>query len=157
MEPIKTFVYSLMIVLMTTPAFADLSLDAPDKPIDEQVIVSVGGWSHHWGFSHANVTNETHNIFGVEYNSYSAGYFKNSYGKDTFFIAKTWRKEFFENIEGSVSLGINYGYTRCYGEDDSGKNICAHGWLGLSYTKHMVVPSLKVQPGVIVFSPEIRF
>lgn len=157
MKALRKLYSIFLITLMTTPAFADLSLEAPDKPLNEQVIVAVGGWSRHWGFSHENVTNETHNIFGVEYDSYSGGYFKNSYGKDTFFIAKTWRKEFFENIEGSLSLGINYGYTRCYGEDGSGKNICAHGWLGVSYTKYMVVPSVKVQPGVIVFSPEVRF
>lgn len=156
MHTLKQLWYGLLTVIMTTPVMADLSLEMPEKPLEDQWIVSVGAWSKHLTNADRNY-NETHNLFAVEHDSWSAGYFLNSHNRDTFFIAKNWRKEFFENIEGFASLGINYGYTRCIGDDGSAQNVCPHGWLGLSYTKYKVVPAIRVLPGVIVFSPEVRF
>jgi len=167
MTILKDIFYGLMIIIMTTPAMADLSLEKPDKPLNEQWMVAVGGWSKHMNGFSDGVTNETHNIFAVEHDGWSAGYFKNSYGRDTFFVAKVWRKEFLKDIEGSAAFGISRGYTRCIGDDNSGKNICPVGWIGISYTKYKVVPTIKVipaiddnglpKPAVIIFSPEVRF
>lgn len=151
----KLWIMLLFTTIMTScsPAYADMLLD---KPVEDQVIVAMGGWSNHFLWSE-NITNETHNIFGVEYSGWSAGYFKNSYGRDTIFIAKTWRKEYWEDIELSASLGISRGYYECFGPGDSTKNICPHGWVGVSFVKYKVVPAIRLLPGVILFSPEIRF
>jgi len=146
-----------LVIVSCQPSYAESFLDAPDKPLEDQWIFGVGGWSKHVLGLSSGITNETHNIFAVEHNSYSAGYFKNSYGNDTVFVAKTWRKEFFEHIEGSFSLGVNYGYEECFGHGDGTKNVCPHGWIGVSYTKFKVVGSLKFLSGVILFSPEVRF
>ena len=143
--------------LLSPTIHAESFLEAPDKPLEDQWIVSVGGWSKHVLGLSSDVTNETHDIISVEHDGYSVGYFKNSYGNDTGFTVKAWRKPLSDNWEGSASFGITYGYTKCYGEDGSGKNICPYGWIGVSYTKYQVVPSVKILPGVIVFSPEIRF
>lgn len=150
-------VVTVMLALLTHIAYAESLLEAPDKPLEDQWIISIGGWSKHVLGLSSDVTNETHNILSVEHSGYSVGYFKNSYGNDTGFAVKAWRKPLSDNWEVSASFGITYGYTKCYGEDESGKNICPYGWIGVSYTKYRVVPSVKILPGVIVFSPEIRF
>ena len=152
MKTLKSILTATLITIATScsPAFAEGFLDAPDKALEDQWMVAIGGWSKHvLGFSDG-VTNETHNIFAVEHDSYSAGYFRNSYGNDTVFVAKTWRKELFDHVEGSISLGVNYGYEECMGHGDGTKNVCPHGWVGVSFTKYRVVPSLKVLPGLIV-------
>lgn len=118
--------------------------------------LAIGGWSHHYAWKDT-ITNETHNILALEHEGYSAGYFKNSFDRDTFFVAKNWRWGLSENINLTASLGLNKGYRMCYGDDDSNSNICPHGYLGVEYTKYRVVPTLKMQPGVILFSPEIKF
>lgn len=163
-----TSIVLLMSSCVAAPAYADLSLEAPDKPLEDQWIFAIGGWSKHMSDFSDDITNETHNILAVERDGWSAGYFENSYGRDTFFVGHTWRKEFFmEHLEFSAQLGINYGYRECFGDKSTTKNICPHGYLGVGYTKYRVVPTIKMIPGidesgmikpaVILFSPEIRF
>jgi len=145
----KAFQIFLLTLLMVScqPSYAE----------DSTAILYIGAWSNHWGFNTDSDINETHNLLGGEWQGVSAGYFVNSYDDDTVFIAKAWRYRLAENWQGSLSLGINYGYKECYGKGDSTKNICPHGWVGIGYTKYFVVPVLRLQPGVVIFSPEIHF
>lgn len=160
----------LLVTLMTscTPAMAQSFLEAPEKDLDDQWIVALGGWSKHTPEFSNGVTNEVHKIVGVEHNGYSAGYFQNSYGRPTWFAAYTVRKEMFlEHLEFSGTLGLNYGYRECFGSGSGSATVCPHGYLSVSYVKYRIVPSIRVIPGitdkgvpkpsVIVFSPEIRF
>lgn len=162
------FVFALMTSCASTPAMAQGLFDAPEKDLEDQWIFAVGGWSKHTGGFSNGVTNETHKIVGVEHNGYSTGYFQNSYGRPTWFAAYTVRKEMFmEHLEFSGTLGVNYGYRECMGDNGEDAKVCPHGYLSVSYTKYAVVPSIRVIPGiddkgiprpaVIVFSPEIRF
>lgn len=141
-------VFLLVLLLLSTTASADF------YGIDR---IALGGWSKHVPSSE-NVTNETHNIFAIEASSWAAGYFKNSYGNDTVFVSKIWRKRAQGHVNFILSLGINYGYTTCLSPDDnSGKNVCPHGYIGIEYDKYFIVPTIKWAPGAFIFSPEIKF
>lgn len=118
--------------------------------------LAAGGWSHHW-WSSNNVTNSNHKILGIEHDGYSFGKFDNSYGRETYFIARNWRTPIAEDVNFTASLGVSKGYRTCYGDDESGSNICPHGYIGFEYDRYRIVPSIKIQPGVVVFSPEIKF
>lgn len=138
-------VFTLMTSCVASPAMAD-----------DTFILHVGGWSKHWSNSE-NITNENHKVLAGEYKGVLAGYFKNSYGQDGAVLLKTWRWDITENIHTSAAFGVNYSYTTCYGNDGSGKNICADGFLGVGYKLDKVSLGLKVKPGVFVFTPEIHF
>lgn len=123
----------------------------------QETRLAVGAWSKHVPSSDT-VTNETHNLVGIEYQSVGAGYFKNSYGRDTFYVGKVWRKQTEENVNFVWSLGANYGYRGCFQSDDGGNaSLCPHGYIGIEYTKYRVVPTIKWMPGAFIFSPEIKF
>lgn len=83
--------------------------------------VLLGAWSTHFNSDYEY--NEQHNLVAVEMNSYVAGYFKNSYNRDTVFIAKEFSKR---SIAGTFGLmaGVMRGYTVCYGEDYSNTDVC---------------------------------
>lgn len=121
----------------------------------EEVHVALGGWSHH--VVSESITNETHNIVAVEYGSVAAGYFKNSFGRDSFFIARHWRYTIMENVDVTASIGVNYGYRGCYGDFRDEQTPCLHGHIGIGYTKYMIEPTIKLFGDAIVFSPEVRF
>lgn len=117
--------------------------------------IALGGWSYH--LQGEGITNSVHNVLGVEYEGYSAGYFKNSYGRDTFFMGKNWSWHLQGHFNLTASLGINRGYRKCYSDDGDSATICPHGYIGFEYDKFWIVPSIKLQPGMYLFSPEIRF
>ncbi len=146
MNILKGLVFVLVIACITTPAMAE----------DDPVILHVGGWSHHWGFSD-NITNENHKVLGVEYKGVAAGYFENSYGRDTAFLLKTWRWDWKYDIEFSTALGVNYGYVECYGNSGDSSQVCVDGYVSAGYRKDALTLTFKVKPGVIIFAPEIHF
>lgn len=121
----------------------------------EPVHVALGGWSTH--LKSETVTNETHNIVAAEHRGYGFGYFKNSFGRDSFFVSKNWRWDVHRNVEVTASLGINRGYRGCYGDFKESASVCLHGHLGIGYTKYFIEPTIKLFGDAIVFSPEIRF
>lgn len=140
MKPLLTIA---LLTVLTTPVLAETR-------------IALGGWSHHYAWAD-NITNETHNIVGIERDGWSAGYFENSYGRDTFFVAHNWRYPVTKHVSITLSAGLNKGYRECYGDSGSGGKVCPHGFVGLSYEKYPVVPSIKLLPGAVVFSPEIKF
>ena len=66
-----------------------------------------------------------------------------------------WSKHW--GFDTSVGVGANYGYTTCYGEDNSSKNICPDAVAGVGYKVGRVSLGIKVKPGVSIFTPEIHF
>lgn len=134
---------TLMLIWMSTTALSETRL-------------LIGGWSHHVPTSNS-ITNESHNTIGIEHNGYSAGRFDNSYDRKTYYLARNWRGPLIEHWNWVGSLGVNRGYRTCYGDNDSEANFCLHGYIGVEYDKYPVVPTLKIVPGALVFSPEIKF
>lgn len=79
-----------------------------------------------------------HDLLAVDYRSYMAGYFRNSYGDDTFFLAKNFTTRVRDwPIEAGVSLGASYGYGHCYKDDEQGtrNKVCPFGYGSLFYTE----------------------
>lgn len=92
--------------------------------------VFYGYKSHHW--SSSSYTNDTHHMVGLKVSNFIGGRFDNSYGDETYFIGK-YGSTIWGNLEGFAIVGGMYGYKRCYGNDDSSKNVCPMLALGVSY------------------------
>lgn len=80
------------------------------KPSPDALLL--GMWSKHVVTKDRN---ETNNLMGFQYGGISAGYFKNSWYKDTYFLtfARTpWKKEFKHDlsIDFQYKAGIMHGY-----------------------------------------------
>ena len=79
-------------------------------------------------------TNSTHNMVGFRINSFVAGRFKNSYGRETFFLGVYGELEY-EHFDLFGAAGAMKGYTKCYGEDPNGDATwCPMVAVGASYT-----------------------
>lgn len=139
----QLFVTLIVALLLTTNVSAESRL-------------VLGGWSRHVPSS-ASITNETHNVVGVEHRNYSAGRFDNSFGRDTYYVARNWRGPVSLHWNWIASLGMSRGYRTCYGDDNSNTNFCPFGYVGVEYDKYRVIPTFKIVPGAVVFSPEIKF
>lgn len=148
----RTFLTILLsLVLMSchvSPAYADM---------DREVRVAFLGWSQHW--LKVDVTNENHEILAVEYMGWSAGRFDNSYGRETWFISKNirWQNVGLENLNGIAAVGLNRGYKGCFNDQGNTSNICPHGYVGFEYETDVITYSFKLQPGVVIFNPEVKF
>lgn len=127
---------------------------------DDKIRVEFGGWSRHAAFASGGVTNESHDILGVEFKGVSVGKFNNSYGRETWFAAKVWRWEGLldvKHLNGVVSAGLNKGYRRCYGDDNTSGNVCAHGYVGAEYVTGFFYQTVKAQPGVVLYNLGVVF
>lgn len=120
--------------------------------------VLLGGWSTH--LVSKNVTNETHHVIGIDHKGWTAGWFKNSYDRPTWFAGKSWRWGNFlgvEHLEAIAGVGATYGYRSCWGDDGDRARVCPDATLGVAWTQYRLVPSLKLKGDAIVFQPEIKF
>ena len=81
----------------------------------------LGAWSNH--FLSDEDYNERHDLIGIEYNSWFVGRFINSHDRETFAVAHKWSWNY-HGLEAGVLGGAMYGYTVCWREDNSSKNIC---------------------------------
>ena len=152
-----------MRVLLFILMIVSSSVTSAETTVDP-LYLSVGAWSHHH-IGGSNVTNESHDLVAVEYKSFVFGRFNNSYDHETWFALRVWRKNLghidpiLENIDGSIAVGVNKGYRECYGPGDPGDGgkFCPDGYVGLSYTRYAVQPSIKYKPGVIIWNIETKF
>lgn len=118
----------------------------------------IGGWSKH--LSSKGATNENHKVVGIETHGWAAGYFENSFGRDSFFVNKAWRWSGIlgvEHLEAMAGVGVSYGYRKCWGDDGDRAIVCPDGVIGLAWTQWRLVPSIKLKGDALVFSPEIKF
>jgi hypothetical protein len=86
--------------------------------------------SHHWITD--DYTNDTHHMVGLKRGNWVAGYFNNSYDRDSFFVGYYHGRQWMQ-VEGFAVVGAVYGYTECYGEDGTSKNVCPMLALGVTY------------------------
>ena len=80
----------------------------------------LGAWSSHFNKGDYN---EQHNLVAYEHKDWTIGYFKNSYNRDTVFIAHDFKYKF-RNIEVGAMAGVMRGYRVCYGDDESNADVC---------------------------------
>ena len=115
----------------------------------ESVYVHTGAWSQHLS---SEDYNESHNLLAVEYSSYMAGYFNNSYGENSGFIAKRFSWDY-GHWQAGISVGAVYGYRSCLkGWDEGGKRVCPMVSPSLTYTRYPVQPSVLILGNAIAVS-----
>lgn len=114
----------------------------------ETTAVHMGGYSYHVLTGHEEDYNSFHRLAAVEYGSVMAGYFRNSYHRDTFVVAHGWSKQW-GNWRGSLFVGATYGYRECYGDNGSSQALCPVAFPALYWTRY------RVQPGVVVFGEAV--
>ncbi len=134
---LKAITVSVALAIAAAPAVAS------------DVYIHTGAWSQHLS---RDDYNESHRLAAVEYSSYMAGYFNNSYDEDSAFIAKRWSQDF-GDWEASISLGAVYGYRSCikgWSEDD--RRICPLISPSLTYTRYAVQPSLLLMGNALAIS-----
>jgi len=108
-----------------------------------------GAWSKHFS---DDAYNESHSLLAVEYRSYMAGYFKNSYGEDSVFAAKRWSWSR-GNWEAGIAVGAVYGYRHCFkGWADRSRRVCPLVSPSLTYTKYAIQPSVLFMGNAVALS-----
>lgn len=110
--------------------------------------VHLGGYSHHVATGSEYDYNSNHQLTAIEYGSFMAGRFKNSYGRETQIIAYGWSEQW-GDWRGSVHVGLTRGYRSCYGDRGDKARICPVAFPALYYTKY------RMQPGVLLFGEAI--
>lgn len=108
-----------------------------------------GAWSQHFS---GDAYNESHDLLAVEYSSYMAGYFENSYGEDSVFAAKRWSWEY-GYWEASIIAGAVYGYRHCLkGWTDRNRRVCPLISPAITYTRYTVQPSVLLMGNAVALS-----
>lgn len=101
-----------------------------------------GAWSDHPFSDHEY--NEEHNLAAIEYKSVVAGYFRNSYGEDSFVTGCRFKRAW-GDLEASLLVGATFGYRHCIkGMADRDRRVCPVAVPMVAYTKY------RVQPGVMI-------
>ena len=113
-----------------------------------ETAIHAGGYSYHVATGHKYDYNDWHRLAAVEHGSYMAGYFRNSYDRDTFFVVHGWQKQW-GHWRGSVHVGMTYGYRGCYGDFDTKGRYCPVAFPALHYTRY------RVQPGLVLFGEAV--
>lgn len=110
----------------------------------ESLALYGGGYSHHWIVD--NVTNESHDMLAIQYGTYVAGRFNNSYGDESYFIAYefNWRPfEFDPYIQTFTWSGAVRGYRNCVFDKMTGDaELCLFIVGGIRYTRWFIEPAL---------------
>jgi len=143
MNATKSLAIILLLTLSTT-AMADNTLR-----------LEFGGWSSHASLLSDGITNESHDIIAADWKGVAVGRFNNSFGRETWFIAKTWRSSNVfgvDNLDAVASLGLNKGYRGCYRDSDDSGKICPHGYFGFDYSVKRVYISIKTQIAATILS-----
>lgn len=97
----------------------------------EDVRLYGGGYSHH--LISEKAANESHDLGAIQYGSYVAGRFNNSFGNESYFVAyEMWTGHVTQYLEWFVWGGAVAGYPWC--------DVCPLPAPGLRYTRWQVEP-----------------
>ena len=117
-----------------------------------------GAWSYHlhqdkwrevgWPL------NQTHNLIAYQHDKYLVGYYKNSFGDDTYMIDIDVYSKQFHDIKFTLYAGASYGYRFCAFEeaDFSERKACPHAFPEFKYTKFKTQPAFLIMPCCIAIS-----
>lgn len=112
----------------------------------------VGAWSEH--LISGEDLNEQHDLAAIEYGGWFAGRFENSYGRESYAVAKSFEWSG-ANLRAGVYVGAVRGYTRCWGNDDSNTDVCP---LAVPYVTYdaAVAPQLMLIGEALAITIRIR-
>lgn len=122
--------------------------------------IYLGAWSKHIQPA-PQIRNETHNLVGVEYGGYMVSTFKNSFGAETFAVAK--RFELFEtqNFKAGLYVGATYGYRgscqQAEGFDNDPRVVCPLVVPEIAYTKHKTQIVVSLMGNAVSIGPKWEF
>lgn len=115
-----------------------------------ETYVYTGAWSKH--IASKTDYNEAHRLVAVEHGNTIAGYFKNSFGDDSFFAGSTYSRQW-GYFEGTLMVGAMYGYKGCKGQQEQErKMVCPMAAPAVSYTKYEAEPTLIVLGNAVAIS-----
>jgi hypothetical protein len=125
--------------------------------------IYVGAWSHHinqkeWRESGWPL-NQKHNLIAYQNNKYLIGYYKNSFGDDTYMLDRDIYSKQIYDIKFTLYAGASYGYTFCAFEEPSfaEKKVCPHLFPEIKYTEYDLQPAFLIMPCCLVISFFQRF
>lgn len=122
---------TVVLLMFSVTANADLLDNALNKASDLEYSAFYAYKSHHW--ISENTTNDTHHLVGIRVGSVAFGRFDNSFGRETYFLGLYGDYQY-KDVNFFGLVGAMHGYTTCYGEDFSSKNVCPLLGGGVSYT-----------------------
>lgn len=127
---IRSIAVSLLVTLLTS-----------EDVCARELSVHGGGYSHH--LLSENTTNSTHDLGAIQWGSWVAGRFNNSFDRETYFAAYEWSWQLTRHVEAFVWGGATRGYTTCFGgRGDNTTNTCALVAPGVRYTRYALQPAL---------------
>jgi hypothetical protein len=106
--------------------------------------------------------NSDHRLIALQYDWLYAGYFENSYYRDTVLVGGIWERPALQNVTAVLSGGINYGYTDCLkgvrqNARQESKRICPYVIGGLYYDQYTAQPGLLITPHYVALSLRWEF
>lgn len=121
---------------------------------EAETALYAGAWSDHPFSNHEY--NEDHRLIAFEHNQVFAGYFRNSYGEDSFATGYRFKRAY-GDWEVGLLAGASYGYRSCIkGWEDQPRRYCPLIAPMVSYTKHRLQPTLVIMGPAVALSFRIE-
>jgi|AntDeeMinimDraft_6_1070357.scaffolds.fasta_scaffold13922_2 hypothetical protein len=128
----KTLIIAILLALSVPVAAKDFYL-------------YTGALTYHPDGFDEGVTNESHALVAIEYDSVMAGYYDNSFGDPTVFASYRFHTNIAKHVEAGLQIGVNFGYKgACFKSSEFTESdmlrFCPEATLTLSYTKYDAQP-----------------
>lgn len=146
-DVMKTLILLLLIMQLTVSA--------------ESLALYGGGYSTHLIDSNPNISNESHDLIAVQYDTVITGRFNNSYGRESYFVAYEWNWRPFKEmpyVQTFTWAGLVNGYTSCSFDGGSGNSrLCAMAVAGARYTRWRIEPTAALIGEALTAIISVRF
>ena len=114
--------------------------------------IYAGAWSKHL-ITDGEYTS-SHDLFAVEHKRIFAARFRNSYGRESYALGRTWTWSK-GDVEAKIVFGAVRGYRGFYGDYDDKTRVLPLVVPMVSYTKYRVQPTVLLMGEALAFS--VRF
>jgi hypothetical protein len=138
-----------------TTIFAFLAATALCVPAHAETALHAGGWSYHIVTGNKVDYTSSHDLVAVEHKRVFAARFRNSFGRESYALGRTWTWAK-GNLEAKVVVGAVRGYRGWYGDYQDKTEILPIIVPMLSYTRHKVEPTVLLMGEAIAFSFRIE-
>ena len=122
--------------------------------------IYLGAWSKHIQ-PHETIDNESHNLVGIEYGGYMVSSFKNSFGLETYGVAKRFEIFQTQNFKAGLYVGVSYGYrgscSQSEGLETDAKVFCPLVVPEIVYTKYKTQIAVSLMGNAIAIGPKWEF
>jgi hypothetical protein len=116
--------------------------------------IYAGAWSKHL-ITDGEYTS-SHDLFAVEHKRIFAARFRNSYGRESYALGRTWTWSK-GDVEAKVVLGAVRGYRGFYGDYDDKTRVLPLVVPMVSYTKYRVQPTVLLMGEALAVSIRVGF